>query len=42
MAAMFEQSKDITFAQTKVSIKIAMKDADIAALEKLAEELLAQ
>ena len=42
MAAMFEQSQDITFVQTKVSIKIAMKDADVAALEKLAEELLAQ
>ncbi len=41
MAAMFEQSQDITFAQTKVSIKIAMKDADVAALESLAEELLA-
>lgn len=42
MAAMFEQSQEITFAQTKVSIKIAMKDADIAALESLAEELLAR
>lgn len=41
MAAMFEQSQDITFAQTKVSIKIAMKQEDVAALEKLAEELLA-
>ena len=41
MAAMFEPCADIKFAQTKVSIKIAMKDADIAALESLADELLA-
>ncbi len=40
MAAMFEQCQDITFAKTKVSIKIAMKQEDVAALEKLAEELL--
>ncbi len=40
MAALLEPCKDITFAQTKVSIKISMKDADIAALEKLAGELL--
>lgn len=42
MAALLEPCADIKFAQTKVSIKIAMKDADIAALESLADELLAQ
>ena len=41
MAAMFEACADIKFAQTKVSIKIALKDADIAALQALADELLA-
>lgn len=41
MAAMFETCADIKFAQTKVSIKIALKDADIAALQALADELLA-
>ena len=42
MTALLEPCADITFAQTKVSIKIAMKDADVAALESLADELLAQ
>ncbi len=42
MAALLEPCADIKFAQTKVSIKIAMKDADVAALESLADELLAQ
>ncbi|MBR5097461.1 MAG: FprA family A-type flavoprotein [Treponema sp.] len=41
MAALLEPCADIKFAQTKVSIKIAMKDADVAALESLADELLA-
>lgn len=42
MAALLEPCANIKFAQTKVSIKIAMKDADVAALESLADELLAQ
>ncbi|MBO7122337.1 MAG: FprA family A-type flavoprotein [Treponema sp.] len=41
MATLLEPCADIKFAQTKVSIKIAMKDADVAALESLADELLA-
>lgn len=41
MATMFEAAKDITIAQNKVSIKIAMKDDNIAQMEKLADELLA-
>ncbi len=40
MASLLEPCADIKFAETKVSIKVSMKDADIAALEKLAEELL--
>ena len=42
MAAMLEPCADIKFAQTKVSIKIALKDADVAALQALADELLAR
>lgn len=40
MAALLEPCAELKFAQTKVSIKIAMKDADMAALESLAKELL--
>ena len=40
MASMFEASKDITFAENKVTIKISMTAENEAALEKLAEELV--
>ncbi len=40
MAAMFEGCKNITFAQNKVTIKIAVTDQTIAQLETLADELL--
>ena len=41
MKAMFEQSKNISFAETSVTIKIAVTDDTTAQLEKLAGELLA-
>ena len=41
MAALLEPCADIKFAQTKVSIKISVKESDVASLEKLADELLA-
>jgi flavorubredoxin len=41
MKAMFEKSKNITFTETTVTIKSAMKDADRAALEALADEMMA-
>lgn len=37
---MFEQMKDITICETMVTIKSAMKNENIAEMEKLAEELL--
>ena len=40
MESMFESSKNITILPTKVTIKIAMKEDTIVALEKLAEEIL--
>ncbi len=40
MESMFENSKDITILPTKVSIKTAMNDETIVALEKLADEIL--
>lgn len=40
MAAMLAQSKDITLADTKVTVRIAMSDETVAQLERLAEELL--
>ena len=40
MEAMFEQSKNITICENKVSVKIAATNETVAALEKLAEELL--
>lgn len=40
MAAMFEGAKDITIAQNKVSIKIAVKPENVAQMEKMADELL--
>ena len=39
--AMFEGSEGITFCDTTVSLKGTMKAADVAALEKLADEVLA-
>ena len=39
MKAMFEKSKNITFAETTVTIKSALNEDSEAALEKLAEEL---
>ena len=39
MQALFEGSKDITFAENKVTIKIAMNDETVTQLEKLAEEM---
>ena len=41
MKAMFEKSKNITFAETAVTIKSALNADSEAALEKLAEELAA-
>ncbi len=40
IVAMFEGSKDITFAENKVTIKITMTSENEAELEKLAEEML--
>lgn len=39
MAALFTESKDIKFAENKVTVKISMKADTIAQLEKLAEEM---
>lgn len=39
MKAMFEKSKNITFAENTISIKSAVKQSDIAQIEALAEEL---
>ena len=39
--AMFEGSEGLVFCDTTVSIKGAMKAADVAAMEKLADEILA-
>ncbi len=40
MAERFAAMKDITVCENKVTIKSAMKDADVAAMEALADELL--
>lgn len=40
MKAEFEQMKNITFVGDTVTIKTTVKDADIAALEKLADEIV--
>ena len=40
IVAMFEGSKDITFAEKKVTIKITMTEENEAELEKLADEML--
>ncbi len=40
MAAMFEQSKNITLCETKVTVKIAETPDTAAQLEKLADEIL--
>ncbi len=40
MKAEFEQMKNITFVGDTVTIKTTVKDADIAALEKLADEII--
>nr|MCR4580662.1 MBL fold metallo-hydrolase [Treponema sp.] len=40
MTALLEPCADITYIQTKVSMKVTMKAADLTALEKLADELL--
>lgn len=40
MAALFEGCKDITFCETKVSIKIALTEDNVSQLEKLADEIL--
>ena len=39
MRAEFEQMKNITFVGDTVTIRTTVKDADIAALEKLADEI---
>ena len=39
MAGMLEKSKNITYAETTVTIKSAVNDAVIEAIDKLAEEL---
>ncbi|MDD6487527.1 MAG: FprA family A-type flavoprotein [Spirochaetales bacterium] len=39
MAALFAESKDIKFAENKVTVKISMKADTIAQLEKLVEEM---
>ena len=41
MRAELEGLKDITFMNNVVSIKSAMKDADVKQIEALADELLA-
>ena len=38
---LFDGSKDISFAENKVSIKITMTEENEAELEKLADEMLA-
>ncbi len=40
MAALLEGCQELSFAQTKVSIKISVKEEDAAAFERLADELL--
>jgi flavorubredoxin len=40
MTKMFENSKDINFCPTVVTIKTAMNDKTVTDLEKLAEEIL--
>ncbi len=40
MAAMFESSKNIQILDTKVTVKIAQTEETVAALEKLADEIL--
>ncbi len=40
IVAMFEGSKDISFAENKVTIKISLTDENKAELEKLADEML--
>ena len=40
IALMFEGSKDITFAENKVTIKITMTEENEAQLEKLADEMM--
>ncbi|MCR5187354.1 MAG: MBL fold metallo-hydrolase [Treponema sp.] len=42
MTTLLEACPDITYAQTKVSIKVSLKEADLQALEKLAEELMGE
>ena len=42
MTALFESSQNISFASTKVTIKIAVNGETVAQLEKLADELLAE
>ncbi len=39
MAALFAESKDIKFAENKVTVKISMKEDTLAQLEKLADEM---
>ena len=39
--AAFENSKDITFTQTTVTLKSALNEASEAQLERLADEILA-
>ena len=41
MTSLFEKSKDITFTQSKVTIKTAMNDETVKLLENLADEILA-
>ena len=40
MKGMFEKSKNITWTETTVSIKSAVKSENIAQIEALAEELM--
>ena len=42
MRSLLEQMKEITICGNAVSIRSAMKDADVAEMEALAEELLAK
>lgn len=41
MNGYFESMKDITVAPTKVTIRASLKESDTAALEQLADEILA-
>ena len=41
MKAMFENSKNITFADTVVTVRSALKDETLASLDRLADEMLA-